>query len=282
MKFGAERVLNSLTNDVLLERGGKRIVVQNKQLLNPSKGGITLGLYMPSIGKDLALQDELVAIYDAWRLERNLNISRLQAFITVYDPFSLPDLMTYIYTRGPDGTPNGFAALRRLNKGYHIDPCIATPGSPKGISDLLMFASMSFLNRIGVSYLGLGFEPLTDLGDICGMPPWMAKITRSLYRRYFDRLSIGGKKAYHDKFKPDELQETGLYIVFPSSGLPSPREMIAMSHMANISVRRLMFSSSDSLGQGKNGFNVKRAQRLKEEKELREGEMQQEICHENE
>ena len=285
MNFGTERVLNSLTNDVLLEKCGKRIVVQNKQLLNATKGGITLGLYMPSVQEDLALQDELVSIYDTWRLERNRTIA-LQAFITVYDPFSLPDLMTYIYTRGPDGLPNGFAALRKINNGYHVDPCIAVPGAPKGISDLLMFACMSFLNRAGVSYLGLGFEPSNELGDIWGMHPMIERIVRSLYRHYFDRLAIGGKKAYHDKFKPDQLQETGLYIVFPS-GVPGPREMLAMSHMANISVRKLMFS--DASGPGKNGAKRKQQQQQQQqqqEKEKKEQEheqqQQQDLVNEHE
>src|SRR5699024_10171436 len=154
LQFGRERVLNPLTNDVLLERSGKRIIVQNRQLLDPSKGGITLGLYVPSHEDDLGLQRELVAIYDAWRLERNRSTSA-QPFITVYDPFSLPDRMTYIYTRGPDGVANGFAALRKIgaSRGYHIDACIAAPGGPRGVSDLLVFAAMALLNRAGVSYL---------------------------------------------------------------------------------------------------------------------------------
>lgn len=246
LQFGTERVLNPMTNEVLLEKCGKRILVQNKQLLNPKKGGVALGLYVPSYEEDLSLQDELVAVYDSWRLERN-RTATTQAFITVYDPFSLPDLMTYIYTRGPDGAPNGFAALRKIgaNQGYHIDPCIAAPGAPKGISDLLIFAAMSLLNRAGVSYLSLGFEPLHDFGEITGMSPLVEKLTRALYHHTFQRLPIGGKKAYHDKFKPDELQESGLYLVFPS-GVPGPREMVAMTHMANIKIRRLVFADSKS------------------------------------
>lgn len=253
MQFGTERVLNSLTNEVLLEKCGKRIIVQNRQLLNPSKGAITLGLYVPSVEEDLALQDQLFAIYDSWRLERN-RTSSTQAFITVYDPFSLPGLMTYIYTRGPDGNPNGFAALRKIgaNQGYHIDPCIAAPGAPKGISDLLVFAAMSLLNRAGVSYLSLGFEPLDELGEITGMPPLLDKLTRAIYLHAYPRLPIGGKKAYHNKFRPDEQQESGLFLVFPS-GVYNPREMVATIHMANISIRKLIFSDPKSSAKNVSG-----------------------------
>ncbi|OJJ32014.1 hypothetical protein ASPWEDRAFT_53736 [Aspergillus wentii DTO 134E9] len=246
LEFGKERVLNPMTNDVLLERSGKRIVVQNKQLLCREKGGIAIGLYVPRRGEDPDLQQELVAIYDAWRLRRN-QTSSTQAFITVYDPFSLPDMMTYLYTRGPDGAANGFAALRKVgaNEGYHIDPCIAAPGAPRGISDLLVFAAMAFLNHGGVSYLSLGFEPLDNLGETTGMSRPLENFTRALHRRTFRRLPVEGKKAYHDKFRPDKSQESSLYLIFPT-GVLSPRAVVAMAHMANISIRKIVLAEERS------------------------------------
>ncbi|KAH8689087.1 hypothetical protein BGW36DRAFT_391741 [Talaromyces proteolyticus] len=242
IQFGTERVLNPLTNPVLHEQTGKRIIVQNKQLLHPTKGGNTLGIYIPSQGEDPVLQRELVGIYDAWRSERN-NSGETQAFITVYDPFSLPQLMTYIYTRGPDGAANGFAALRKIgaNHGYHIDPCIATPNAPKGISDLLIFSSMALLNQVGIDYLSFGFEPCEELGKISGLSKPIEGITRKIYRHTFPRLPITGKKAYHDKFRPDENQGSGLHLIFPS-GSPGPKDMAAMAHMANISIRKVILS----------------------------------------
>ncbi|QKX54159.1 uncharacterized protein TRUGW13939_01243 [Talaromyces rugulosus] len=242
IQFGTERVLNPLTNPVLREQTGKRIVTQSKQLLNPIKGGVTLGVYIPSQGEDPVLQRELVGIYDAWREERNTS-GETQAFITVYDPFSLPQLMTYIYTRGPDGVANGFAALRKIgaNQGYHIDPCIATPHAAKGISDLLIFSAMSLLNEADLDYLSFGFEPCDELGEITGLSKPIESITRKIYRHTFPRLPITGKKAYHDKFRPDENQGSGLYLIFPS-GTPGPKDMAAMAHMANISVRKVIFS----------------------------------------
>ncbi|KAF7588945.1 hypothetical protein BBP40_004986 [Aspergillus hancockii] len=250
LQFGVERVLNPMTNDVLMERSGKRIIVQNKQLLNPDKGGITLGVYAPENGTDESLQNELMAIYESWRHQRNRATAATQAFITIYNPFDFPNLMIYIYTRGPDGVANGFAALRRVgaSQGYHIDPCIAAPGAPKGVSDLLEYAAMALLNKMNVSYLSLGYEPLATLGDVSGLPMPIEKITRSLYRHTFQRLPIGGKKAYHDKFRPDPFLDTELYLMFPS-GVPGLRHMIAMVHMANISIRKLVRSESKSMTQ---------------------------------
>jgi hypothetical protein len=243
MKFGIERVLNPLTNPILLEKGGrtgKRMMSSNKQLLDPKRGGLSVEVYSPSVAKQPALQEQLVGVYDAWRDHRNQS-GTPQAYITVYDPFALPDLMTYIYTKDRDGKPNGFAALRKLgaNNGFHIDPCIAAPGAPKGITDLLIFSAMALLNKAGISYLSFGFEPLDDLGEITGMPKPLAKITRVVHRKVFRGLRVGGKKEYHAKFKPDESQESGLHLVFPD-GIPGVRHMTAIVHHANISVRKLV------------------------------------------
>jgi hypothetical protein len=241
IRYATERVLNPQTNDVILENSGRRILTKSRQLTNKKKGGITMGVYAPAVhGTNQQLESNLVSLYDAWRAERNASVSP-QAFITVYDPFALPALMTFIYTRTPDGKVNGFAGLRRLGSGgYHVDPCIAAPGSITGISDLLLIMAMALLRRAGVSYLGLGIEPLQSLTleDVSGMPSPCKKITRGLYGHAFHRLPIGGKKAYHDKFYPDASQDSDLYLVFPS-GIPSPRHVLAMTHMANISLRKM-------------------------------------------
>ncbi len=106
IQFGVERVLNPVTSPVLLEstKTSKRIASQNRQLLNPAKFGIKIGIYNPSIKRDLPLQEKLVRIYDVWRAERNEN-RKVQAFITVFDPFAISELMTYIYAIDKDGTP---------------------------------------------------------------------------------------------------------------------------------------------------------------------------------
>lgn len=241
IRFATERVLNPQTNEVILETSGRRILTKSRQLTNKSKGGITMGVYAPAVyGIDQELQTNLITIYDNWRAERNASASP-QAFITVYDPFAVPSLMTFIYTRAPDGAINGFAGLRRLSSGgYHVDPCIAAPGSVNGISDLLLVMAMALLRHAGVTYLGLGVEPLQSLTseDVSGMPWPCKKFTRGLYGHAFHRLPIGGKKAYHDKFRPDPAQDSDLYLVFPS-GIPSPRHVLAMTHMANISLRKM-------------------------------------------
>ncbi|KAF2099168.1 hypothetical protein NA57DRAFT_76400 [Rhizodiscina lignyota] len=242
MHFGEECVLNPATNPVLFESAGKRIISQNKQLLDPNKGNISVEVYSPATGTNPILQKQLMDIYETWREERNRQYNgKLQAFITVYNPFALPELMIYIYTRGPDGRPNGFAALRKLgaNSGFHIDPCIATHDAPRGVTDLLIFSAMALLNRAGISYLSLGYEPMPNLGEIVGMPKFVSSLSRSAYQRTFRALPVGGKKAYHDKFRPDTSLQSGLYIIFPD-GVPGPRHAAAVMHVANIKIRQLI------------------------------------------
>ncbi|GAD99070.1 conserved hypothetical protein [Paecilomyces variotii No. 5] len=246
LEFGTERVLNPLTNSILFEKRGKRILTQVRKLLSEAKTGITLGVYAPSQGEDPELQRELNDLYDTWRRERN-RTDAVQAFITVYEVFSLPRFMVYIYSRGPDGRILGFAALRKIgaDRGYHIDPCIAAKDSPKGITDLLVFSTMALLNQAGISFLSLGYEPLSEIGSISGMPRVLVDITKSVYRHIFHHLHMEGKKKYHDKWQPDENQGSNLYLIFPSS-IPGPRHITAILHMANIRIRKVVFSHSRS------------------------------------
>lgn len=250
IRFGTLRVLDPQTNEVLHQQTGRQIVNKCRQLIDPHKGNIKLEVYAPTLhGTDSELESDLIAIYDGWRAKRN-NSAVPQTFISVYDPFAIPELMTFVFTCDSDGKPNGFAALRRLgNGGYYVDPCIAAPDSPKGISDLLIMAVMALLHRADVTYLGFGFEPSHALAmkDITGMPGTIATLTREMYGHAFQRLPLGGKKAYHDKFRPDPAQDSGLYLVFPQS-VPSPRHLMGMLHLANISVRKILVADLKALG----------------------------------
>lgn len=240
MRFGTETVLNPQTNEVLLGKAGKRIVTQCKQLLDPARGGITIHTYSPSLGRDTSLESELRDIYDEWRNNRNTSRDT-QAFITVFDLFAMHNLMTFLYTKDRTGTINGFAALRKLgaNNGYHVDPFIQSSTAPRGVSDLLIYSSLSFLHVQKCTYLSLGFEPLPVLGEISGLPSAFHSTTRAVHKHVFGKIPVGGKEAFFARWKPDSEQETPLYLVFVGR-LPSPRYMVAMCHYTNISFRQIM------------------------------------------
>ncbi|KAL6233924.1 hypothetical protein BDW75DRAFT_213677 [Aspergillus navahoensis] len=245
LQFGHNRVLNPLTNEVIHETSSKRILTQNRQLLNPGKGGISLDIYNPSVhGTNKQLEWELSAIYHDWCMVRNAT-DKPQVFITEYDPFLMPTLMTYIYAQDQNSTIVGFAALRwvGMKGGYHVDPCIAAPAARKGITDILLFASMAYLRQQGVSYLSVGYEPSESLAEISGLPGPLAPLTGRLYQFTFHRLPISGKRAYFDKFRPDAEQSEPVYLIFPSK-LPRPRDVVAVAHAANIRIRQLVFHGS--------------------------------------
>ncbi|KAK5203362.1 hypothetical protein LTR96_008166 [Exophiala xenobiotica] len=249
MRFGTEKVLNPMTNEVLLGKSGKRTAVQCKQLIDPAKGGLTLHVYIPSRGRDLNLEAELTKIYDDWRGDRNTSRDN-QAFITVFEMFSMPHLMTFIYTKDGAGAINGFAALRKMGSGsgsgssaagkYHIDPFIQAASAPRGTSDLLIFASLAYLNALGSTYLGLGHEPVSEPDAMWNMNSLIVNATRKVYRHIFGRLPVGGKETFNSRWKPDSDQEAGLYLIFIGKKTPSPKHLLAMTHFANISLRNVL------------------------------------------
>ena len=235
MRFGTERALNPMTNRLLAGAESKRITKQVKQLV---RDGTCVDIYVPCHNQDLDLQSRLMNVYETWRKDRNES-GKPQAYMTVFDPFALPNIMIYIYTTSPQGEIEGFAALRRLANGYHIDPYCVLPDAPRGLSEFLIYSAMAILNRAKVSYLGLGFEPSHEMTEISGVSSSMTGIVRAGYRKTFSRLPISGKKAFHDKWHPDKQYDKGAYLVFPD-GQPGLRHSLAMMHFNNISASKLL------------------------------------------
>ena len=100
---------------------------------------------------------------------------------------------------------------------------------------------MALCRTAGVSYLSIGYEPFEDLGEVTGLPGPLERVARRMYRFAFGRLPLAGKKAYHDKWRPDEGLEDPLYIVFPGGGVPDVRGVVALMHVANVRIRRVVF-----------------------------------------
>lgn len=241
IQFGIERVLNPVTNSLVAESGaGKRTISTSKQLLK--KKNVSLSIYIPRNGPNPAVEEELAGIYAHWCSTRN-NTSTIQAYVSVLDSSAMPELMVYIFTRDARGKVCGFAALRKIVNGYHLDPCIAAPGAPRGVSELLILSAMSLLHETGTSYLSLGFEPSPELGPFTGISPLAQSLMRSIYGRLYKRLPIGGKRAFYDKFHPDEAQQRGLFIVVPTQRLPRLRQIKAIMHTANIDISRLILET---------------------------------------
>jgi hypothetical protein len=100
---------------------------------------------------------------------------------------------------------------------------------------------MALLNATGCTYLSFGYEPLTQPGEIFGMPPWLENLTKKTFASVCKGLRVAGKKRYYDKWRPDEEQRTGLHLVFPD-GTPGVQDIIAVMHFSNISIKRLIYA----------------------------------------
>lgn len=226
--YGRERALNVQTNPVLLGTEGKRVKSQCKSLQKT----LEVDVYCPAYARDHNLEKQIVQMYDDWRGGRNTSRS-VQAYITVFDLMAFHRLMVFVYVH-ENGKLVGFAALRRLKEGYHIDPITVAADAPRGTNDLLLISSMALLRESKVTRLVLGVEPLDELGEICGMSKPLERLTRKSQKIVSAEIHQGGKKGFNDRFRPDEAFEEQLYMIYPNS--PGIKQSIAMAHFANISL----------------------------------------------
>lgn len=224
--YGRERALNLQTNPVLLGSEGKRIRTQCKSL----QKGLTIDVYCPGYVRNHQLEQSIVNMYDDWRGSRNTSRS-VQAYITVFDLLAFHRLMIFVYAHDK-GKLVGFAALRRLREGYHIDPITVAADAPKGLTDLLLVSSMALLRESKVTRLVLGVEPMDELGEIHGMSKPLERLTRKSHRLVSAEIHQGGKKGFNDRFRPDEALEEQLFMIYPNS--PGIKQSVAMAHFANI------------------------------------------------
>lgn len=257
--FGCERVINPLSNQVLDNKAGKRMLSQNRQLLNPKKGGLRIKFYAPCItGIDSRLERQLGQLYGDWCSTKTDKggLGNTQAFITAYDMFSdrSRTKISFLYVtdshgeNGDEGNVCGLAMLRQLgaNCGFHIDPCIASADAPRGTTDLLMVTAMKLLRQAKISYLSLGVEPGMALAEKnVGRQddgPKKVRLTDRLaysaYRRVTNEKAVSGKRIYNDKFHPDPTLETELYVIFPRATFPV-QEALAIMKVAHIRPKHL-------------------------------------------
>lgn len=217
VEFAVEQVLNPVTNSVLDETSGKTIRRTNRKLV---AGGVKLHLYEPRRGIQPQLEQELMEVYHAWREDRRRR-NAPQAYSATINPFVMPNITRYLYTKGTDGKPNSLAGLIQMGAktGCLLEPCIQMPDAPKGITGFLVTHAMGLLREQGVTCMTFGLEALPEIGEITLMPSLIEDISRRIYRATFDALGLRGIKEFHATFHPEKGQEVPLYILFPP-GVP--------------------------------------------------------------
>ncbi len=245
LEFGAERVLNPLTSPILDGKAGRSIARSNRKLV---ESGLALGLYDPAVAPCALLEQQLLDIYAAWRSDRRRrNVP--EAYTLVFDPFALPRVSRYLYAIDPQtGHPVAFAGLQRLGAATGgssscsavVEPLVAAPAAPRGATDFLVTHALGLLRDEGVAGLTFGLEALPDLGRMTGLPDFSAGTLRRVYRKIYDVLGLSGRRAFHEKFRPeDEARPPApLYLLFPP-GLLAPnrlRVVAAVLDVAHISL----------------------------------------------
>lgn len=214
LQFANEQVVNPQSNAILDGTNGKRMLFTVKKM---AKDGV-LRMYNPADGEDLVLQAFLQGVYDECYASKEAAMGEATAYSTKLRLFDLPYLQTYFYTVGPDGHPNGMAALMSVGTGrYLLDPVVAVPSAPAGTTDFLTVAAMGYLKRLGVQHMTFGLEPQRLIGSIEGLKRHWHTATRRVNAAAFDGFGFAGKKMLHDKFHPDPSRTEPLYVVLASS-----------------------------------------------------------------
>ena len=255
IEFGIEQVLNPMKNEVLDGKAGKTILRFNRNLV---KDGVTLGLYDASLAPCARLQQDLLEVYGEWREDRrSRNVP--EAYTLIFDPFALPRVSRYLYSTNKEGKITGFIGLTKIGakKGYVLDPCIAAPQSPRGTSEFLVTHALAILREEKVDYMTFGLEALPDLGATTGLPTIFTKAMHRSYGKIFETLGLGGRKFFHDKFKPDDDGKRGssLYLLFPPSLLaPTRLKLVAavldVAHISLYDVGKRSIKARQGSGSG--------------------------------
>lgn len=217
VEFAVEQVVDPVTNDILDGAAGgstgKRMMLVAKKLAKDN----VLRMYNPADGVDPILQAFLQGVYDRCYASKEAAKGDTSAYSTKLHLFDLPHLMTYFYTVGDDGLPNGMAGLMQVGPGqYLLDPVVAAPGAPPGTSDFLTLAAMGYLRRMGVRHMSFGLEPLREVGEIRNIRNTFVADTRLINAASYDAFGFAGKKILHDKFHPDPERKIRTFLILGS------------------------------------------------------------------
>lgn len=236
-RYGQEAVLNPQTNKVLAGTGGagKSIHAKNHQLV---AGGLQFAQYDPRERRDLQLEAALQSVYERWRETKGGG-----AYATVLDPFRMRDNMRYFYTQNGAGEINGFAALMLLGaeNGYLIDPYVAAPDAPSGVTDLLIMGAMKFVkdepSASPRTFFGFGMgAPNAQMQDVQHMTSWHAHALKTMHSAICEELHLGNKHDFYAKWKPDTDQLRPLYLMFPG-GSPTVAQGKAILDATHVRLR---------------------------------------------
>ncbi|CAM6101407.1 unnamed protein product [Calypogeia fissa] len=220
MEFAVASVLNPTTDVIAVGKGFQTIRRDNRRL---ASAGWKVEVYDPSgaagEGRSLGLEAELSGLYKEWREERNAR-GIPQTYSTVLEPWLFPGACRHLYVRSPDtGKVAGLATMIRLGgvDGYLLDPLLAVAGSPRGVTEILTTQALSLLQDEGATYLTFGFAPLMNLGSILNVPALVEKPSRVCYSKLQEHLGLGGKKIWHEKWRPERSE--GNWLLFPPGGV---------------------------------------------------------------
>lgn len=112
----------------------------------------------------------------------------------------------------------GMLVLSRIEmkNGWLLTNVMMLNDAPHGLSELLIISVLQILENENCLYVSVGPIPAKQLGEISGVSPFRAKLTRRIFKCAKFIFHLEGHPVFWDKFQP---QSENSYLVFPQKNL---------------------------------------------------------------
>lgn len=204
IEFGETFVLDPHQNP--MDKKGPKAVLVRKKVKHALAEGAVVKEYE---GSDPKIELEIEEVAKCWLKGRH----GPQVYLAQVTLFNDRTGKRWFYARQGEEIV-AFLVLNELRsrKGWLLNNVMHTENAPHGVSELLLIATLQFLEKENCHYVLMGPVPAKNLGEIVGLNRFAAHILRWVYKGAHKIFHLSGHHAFWDKFMP-EIEPS--YLLFP-------------------------------------------------------------------
>lgn len=208
LEFGKNYVLNPMQNPV--NNTGSKAVLVRKKVKHALNEGVVVHEYL---GDDKAIEDEIEQVAMSWLQKRE----GIQVYLSHITLFNDRIGKRWFYAKQKDRIV-GFALLNQIEvkQGWLLNNLMMVKDAPKGLSELLVIATLQALEKENCHFVLAGPVPAQELGNIIGLGPLGSSFVRWCFKTAKYVLKLEGHEAFWEKFQP--IIEKS-YLLFPKKNL---------------------------------------------------------------
>jgi aspartyl-tRNA synthetase len=204
-----------------------------KKVFRARRENVVVCEYEPDrVGRDQALEDALGQVALDWLAARH----GLQIFVSpvrLFDPCRAG--RRWFYAR-VGARVVGVLALVRMDAraGYLIQHLLAAPGSPVGVTEMLVAACFAVLGAEQCRFATFGPAPAAELGAVWNLGRRSEALARRVYATASRRFHLDRRARFQRKFQVENTEAAFLVFDPPRVRL---RDVIGMLRTFNVSLR---------------------------------------------